>query len=60
LLPMLLEEHVGDTLTARSPHDARQILHGCDLLSIRDLTRDELASLIALGAEMKQPLEMGS
>jgi ornithine carbamoyltransferase len=41
------------TLAARSPRDAGQALRGRDLLSIRDLTPEELASLIALGAEMK-------
>jgi len=42
------------TVATRSLQDARQALRGRDLLSIQDLTRDELASLIALGAEMKQ------
>jgi len=42
------------TLTTMSPHDAVAALRGRDLLSIRDLTRDELLGLIALASDIRR------
>ena len=40
-------------VSAETNRNVRAALRGRDLLSIRDLTGDELASLIALGADIK-------
>jgi ornithine carbamoyltransferase len=40
--------------TSTWPHGICAALHGRDLLSIRDLTRDELAGLLALAADVRR------